>query len=114
MFNNFFLANVVVFSLIIPSFTSAEEWILERNGSVYSLDIVMRGDNISGRYLRIDNNSTYQGVRYINRGKNLISLTQVGGTYVAIHAGILKGNRYVGTFYDNAGNEGKKFTLRKK
>ena len=99
--------------IFILGFVLADVWTLERNGSTYKLDIVMHGDSISGRYIEIDNNSSYQGVRYKNRGKDLISLVQVGGSYVAIHTGILKGNSYVGIFYDNAGNEGKRFVLRK-
>ncbi|MCI5191852.1 MAG: hypothetical protein D3915_01815 [Candidatus Electrothrix sp. AU1_5] len=111
---------VIVFGICMIFFCAnnlfAAEWSLSRLGKTHTVNLSSSGNNsrlnISGHYIGIQNNSKFTGTVYQDRGKTLIHFVQLDGTYVAIHSGIkIDDNTFSGVFYDNSGNEAKKFTL---
>jgi hypothetical protein len=92
----------------------AGEWSITRAGKTYTVDLNTSGNNFTGHYVGIKNDGKFNGTFYQNRGKTLIHFVQTGGTYVAVHSGIkINSDTYSGVWYDNAGNEGGNFTLKR-
>jgi hypothetical protein len=113
--------SIVCFGILVFLFSNslfADEWSLTRIGATYTIDISTSGSdnrkNLTGHFVGTKDDSKFNGIVYQNRGKTLIHFVQTNGTYVAIHSGIkIDNNTYSGVFYDNSGNEGRKFTLRR-
>jgi len=75
------------------------------------LDLETAGRRVSGSYVEtaglLHHNSVFQGSRHEGRGQALLYLWQTNERgYNALHIGRQDGDRWVGTWIDNEGNQG--------
>jgi hypothetical protein len=94
-------------------FQPQADWLIVRLGKAHRVRFTQTDNQITGRYVDINNPSTFLGEVLIERGMTLIHFTQTTSSsdYHAVHIGkLLEPDSITGHWFDTAGHAGE-FTL---